>query len=272
MMVTNIFQSEVNFNPEDPEQWVVTDLKYEDVLKGLEKLRVWYNKKYFLSYSVGCWITAYARRHIFELLEAPGMDGRAVYCDTDSIFYLGHYDWSAYNKEADYYLWEACRYHGIDFERTRPKDPEGGIHPLGHFEMEKPFDRLRSLGAKKYCEERDGKLYLTVSGINKEAVDCLEGQLENFRDGFVFDKDTNYYDDEGKLHGTRKLEHTYLIDMRRIIYPDGFVSDLKYGINMRPTGYELSLPSIYNSMENLMDFVLNPNDDEIIRKRGIIHV
>lgn len=272
MMVTNIFQSEVEFNLEDPEQWFVNDLRYEDVLKGLEKLRGWWNRKYFLSYSVGCWITSYARRHLFELLEAPGMDDRAVYCDTDSIFYLGHYDWSKYNEEADRKLWEACKYHGFDFERTRPMDPKGKKHPLGHFDMEPGFDNLKSLGAKKYCEERDGELYLTVSGINKEAVSCLHGNIDNFRNGFIFDKDENRITEDGKLEGTKKLEHTYLTDMRRIIYPDGFVSDLKYGINMRPTGYQLSIPTIYNSLENLMDFVINPNDDEIIRKRGIIHV
>lgn len=272
MMVTNIFQSEVKFDVNAPEQWTVNDLRYNEVVDGLEQLRHWWNRKYFLSYSVGCWITSYARRHLFEHLEAPGMDRNSVYCDTDSIFYLGHMDWGKYNEVADRKLWEACKYHGIDYNRTRPKDPEGKAHPLGHFEMEKPFDRMISLGAKKYCEERGGKLFLTVSGINKEAASCLEGKLENFKDGFIFDKDDNRINDDGELEGTRKLEHTYLTDMKRVIYPDGFVSDLKYGINMRPTGYQLSIPTIYNSFDNLMNFILNPSDQEIIRRRGIIHV
>ena len=154
-------------------------------------------------------------------------------------------------------------YHEIDFERTRPADPDGVIHPLGQFDYEEPWERFISLGAKKYLEERQGKLYMTVAGINKGAVDCLDGKMENFKDGFIFDKD------HPSVH---KLEHTYLTDMKRVIYPDGFVSDLKYGINLRPTGYQLSEPRIDNWLDNLYETVFRTTEADQIKRRGHFNV
>ena len=261
MMVTSLFSASVLFDVDKPEQWYMEELTADKVDKELDKLRIWYNKKYFLSYPVGCWITAYSRRRLWEAMEK--LDSRVLYCDTDSIFYTGHYDWTEYNRMTDLRLKAAMEYHGIDFERTRPADPDGVIHPLGQFTYEEPWDRFISLGAKKYLEERDGKLYMTVAGINKGAVDCLDGKMENFRDGFIFDKD------HPSVH---KLEHTYLTDMKRVIYPDGFVSDLKYGINMRPTGYQLSEPRIDNWLDTLYNNVFRTNEAEQIKRRGYFDV
>ena len=102
---------------------------------------------------------------------------------------------------------------------------------------------------------------MTISGVNKGAVEVLEGDIDNFKDGFVFDKDAP---------SVHKNEITYLSDMKRVVYPDGFVSDLKYGINMRPTGYKLSVPKVVDSLEVMLENFLNPIDQEIIRKRGTL--
>ena len=261
MMVTSLFSSQVLFNIDKPEQWYMDELTPEQVNKELDKLRVWYNKKYFLSYPVGCWITAYSRRRLWEAMEK--IDSRVLYCDTDSIFYTGHYDWTDFNKRTDARLKAAMDYHGIDFERTRPADPDGVIHPLGQFDYEEPWERFISMGAKKYLEERKGRLYMTVAGINKGAVDCLDGKIENFKDGFIFDKD------HPSVH---KLEHAYLTDMKRVIYPDGFVSDLKYGINMRPTGYQLSEPRIDNWLDILYETAFKTTEADQIKRRGHFNV
>lgn len=259
MMVTSLFSAWMRFDPDLPEQWYFDELTADEVNKELEKLKIWWNRKYFLSYPVGCWITAYSRRHLWEALEQPGMDRRVLYCDTDSIFYTGHYDWSEFNRVTDIRLKAAMDYHGIDFERTRPADPKGNKHPLGHFTYEENWDRFISMGAKKYLEERENKLYMTVAGINKGAVDCLDGKMENFRDGFIFDKD------HPSVH---KLEHTYLTDMKRVTYPDGFVSDLRFGINMRPTGYQLSEPRIDTWLDDLYNRAFRTNEAKEIKRRG----
>ena len=155
-----------------------------------------------------------------------------------------------------------CAVRNIDFERTRPKDKNGKPHPLGVLEYEETAQRFRSLGAKKYVEERGGKLYMTVSGVNKSAVSALNGSIDNFADGFVFDKDWP------DMH---KSEITYIDDMAPITFPDGYRSELKHGINMRPTGYQLSVPTVYGNMEKVLNSYLNPTDQMIIRKRGVIH-
>ena len=261
MMVTALFSGMVNFNADSPEQWTIDELSPEYINKELEKLKIWWNKKYFLSYPVGCWITAYSRRHLWEAIEK--IDKDVLYCDTDSIFYKGHYDWTNFNRITDARLKAAMDYHGIDFERTRPMDPKGNKQPLGHFTYEENWDRFVSMGAKKYLEERDGKLFMTVAGINKGAVDCLEGKMENFRDGFIFDKDHP---------SVRKLEHTYLTDMKRVTYPDGFVSDLRFGINMRPTGYQLSSPHIDQWLEEFYKLSFKTNEAKDIQRRGYFNV
>lgn len=258
MMVTALFNAMVMFNIDrDIDQWYIDPLTDDIVNNGLDKMRRWFDKKYFLSYSVGCWITAYSRRRLWEVIEL--IDSKVYYCDTDSAFYKGSYDWSKYNAKTDKLLKDACLYHGFDIERTRPRDLKGVCHPLGHLDREPDFDKFKSLGAKKYVEQRDGQLYMTVAGINKAAVECLGGDINNFQDGFIFDKDRP---------SVKKLEHTYLSDMQPIIYPDGFYSDYKYGINLRPTGYKLSVPTVYDNMEYLYNYCTKPNENEIIRRRG----
>lgn len=257
MCVTALFQSDVLFSQEGSDQWQVDDLEEATVNNGLDKLRVWFNTKYFLSYAVGCWVTAYARRRLWECIEV--IDKDMIYTDTDSLFYIGDYDFSWFNSEITRMLEEACEHHKLDIELTRPADPKGEIHPMGVLEPEDDCDQFKTLGAKKYIEHRGDKLYLTVAGVNKGAVKALD-DIEDFRDGFIFDKD------HPAVH---KLEHTYLSDMKPVTWPGGYRSDFKYGINMRPTGYELSEPNVYRDAINIMESgIVNFSEYYIARRRG----
>lgn len=82
-----------------------------------------------------------------------------VYCDTDSIKYIGDYDF-VFN---DY--------------NSHIQDPL----KLGHYEKDRPFkyDRFKTYGAKKYAYEIDGKISITVAGVPKKGADELNG-LEDF--------------------------------------------------------------------------------------------
>ena len=259
MMVTNIIQSDVTF---DNNVWNVEELSFDMIDRRLKKMDRWFDKSYFVNYSSGCWITAGARRSLWTAILHGDMDNRLLYCDTDSLFYIGHEDFTYYNNEVDRRLKEACDYHGIDFKRTRPKDRFGVEHPLGHMEIENPdqtLEKFKTMGAKKYCEQRDGKLYLTVSGVNKAAVSSLNGDISNFCDGWEFDKD------HPDVH---KNEITYLDNMKPVTWPDGYKSYFKFGINMRPTGYRLSVPNVYDRLDNLLEQLLNPSTEHIIARRG----
>ena len=101
---------------------------------------------------------------------------------------------------------------------------------------------------------------MTISGVSKKAVTCLKS-IEDFREGFEFDKDAE---------NVSKNEITYLTNMPKVTFPDGFVSDIRFGINMRPTGYKLSKPRVYD-LQDLIDKLMNPSDEEIIRRRGVVY-
>lgn len=247
MSVTAIVQPEIKF---DGINWTVSELNEVSISKRLDTLRSWRprEKRYFLSYSWGCWITSYARRNLWRCI--IDCDAKCLYCDTDSIFVLGKHDFSWYNKDINRKMHKVCEKLDIDFSRTRPKTPKGIEKPLGIFTPEEPCSEFITLGAKRYVERRisDGKLHLTVSGINKEAVELLNNDISNFRDGFNFDMDADCVD---------KRLLTYINGMSEVIYPDGYYSTYTQGINMRRTGYLLSLSTEYKDFLTLFDMPIN---------------
>ena len=255
MMVTAIVQSDVELVNDE---WRIAKLTEEYVNERFEKLRDYRDKRYFLSYSWGCWVTAYARRNLWKCIEK--VDDDILYCDTDSIFVKGHHDFTWYNDEITEKIKTACECQHLSIEKTRPKTPKGIEKPLGIFEQEQPCIEFRTLGAKRYVERRDdNKLYLTVSGINKDAVYMLENDINNFKDGFNFDKDS-IKGNKTILHNgepcVKKRLSTYLNDMPVVVYPDGYVSVYKYGINMRRTGYELTMTDEYKELIGYWDMPL----------------
>lgn len=251
MMVTAILQADVHLINDE---WKVDKITTEQVNAHLDKLRSWSprEKRYFLSYSWGIYVTAYARRYLWKCIHS--IDEDVIYADTDSIFANGKHDWSWYDKEITSKIKKACDYHKIPFERTRPKDPKGIERPLGIFTKEDDCIEFLTLGAKRYVERRkDGKLYLTVSGINKSAVELLCDDIDNFREGFLFDKDSiSPIDNEIKYsNGQRAVKKTlpkYLSNMPTVVYPDGYISTYRYGINMRRNGYELTMTDEYKDL------------------------
>lgn len=246
MMVTALIQADVKY---DNGEWSIKELTAEDVLKKLKRLSDFHDreKRYFLSYSWGCWVTAYARRNLWECIEYCDHD--MIYCDTDSIFVRGKQDFTWYNDKVTDEIKTSCRINGLDFNMTRPKTPKGKEKPLGIFEKEDNCSQFKTLGAKRYVERResDNKLHLTVSGINKGAVDLLQDNIENFRDGFDFNMDADC---------VKKKLSTYLDDMPDVTYPDGYVSHYRYGINMRNTGYLLSITDEYKLLIKYMEYEL----------------
>lgn len=242
MMVTAIVQSDVTL---DGDTWTVAGLTTEYVEKKLADIRnSFWNDSYFLSYSWGVYVTAYARRNLWKCILS--VDENCLYSDTDSIFALGHQDFSWYNDEVTLKLEAVCDYYAIDFERTRPVKKNGKKSPLGIFDKEDDCTEFRTLGAKRYVERRagDGKLHLTVAGINKGAVELLHNNIDNFKDGFNFDKDKK------PVH---KQLCTYTTEQPVITWPDGYRSTYTHGINLRPTGYNLGITEDYKALIGYFD-------------------
>lgn len=254
MSVTAIVQANVELVDGE---WAIQPLTEEYVNHKLQQL-AHYNpreRRYFLSYSWGCWVTAYARRNLWKCIES--CDSDVLYCDTDSIFCRGKQDFKWYNEEITAKLKKACDTMKLDFNKTRPKTPKGKEKPLGIFDKEDNCTQFITLGAKRYVERRenDGKLHLTVSGINKEAVAMLEDNIENFKDGFDFEKDSDYV--------TKKL-CTYLDNIPVCVYPDGYISTYKYGINLRRSGYLLSMTDEYKNLIKYTQFDLEELPEAVV--------
>ena len=256
MAVTAIVQPNIEF---DDGVWSSTPLTEEYVNNHLKKLRDTREreKRYFMSYSWGCYVTAYARRNLWKCIISCDED--VIYCDTDSIFVLGHKDFSWYNKEVNIKMENVCNALGLDFEKTRPKTPKGIEKPLGIFASEDECKEFITLGAKRYVERRikDNKLHLTVSGINKEAVALLNNDINNFEDGFNFDKDADC---------VKKQLATYLLDMPQVKFKDGYISTYKEGINLRRTGYLLSMTDEYKNLINYSKMTIHDLSDSTLLK------
>ena len=136
------------------------------------------NRRAFLAYQWGCWVTAWARYRLEEGIKLAG--DNFVYCDTDCVKYVQEIDWNPYN---------AKRIKDSIANGAYADDPAGVRHYMGVYEQEKTDQRFKTLGAKKYAFEQDGKTYITVAGVNKRIGGKeLEryGGLDAFNEGFIF--------------------------------------------------------------------------------------
>ncbi len=236
----------------------VTDIARENItfqstgewsreLPDLEKALQTYNmsKRRFLYYPWGVWVTAYARRNLFAAIKE--FDTDYIYSDTDSVKVINAdkhmYFIEAYNKNIFDKMERMCNHYGIDIELVKPKSPDGKEKLLGVWEFDGHYDRFKTLGAKRYMYETDGKLSITVSGVNKKkAIPYLSKKYKDpfkaFDDGLVIPPEY-----------TGKLTHTYIDEGADIVVKD-YLGDTrlvsyKSGVHLEAASYELSLSEAY---------------------------
>lgn len=125
-----------------------------------------------------------------------------MYSDTDSVKYANfeaHEDYfTQHNKKVEEALHDMCEFYNLDFELCRPK---GKL--IGVWDDEGIFS-FKTLGAKRYMVEKDGKLSITVSGLNKKKT--VPWMLETFPDPWEAFNDGLDVPPEA----TGKLTHTYI--------------------------------------------------------------
>lgn len=158
---------------QDPVKDTIEYLEDEDTLyveRGTDKgtLLDKHNRKAFLPYSVGVWVTAHARAALQAGIDLAG--DQCVYVDTDSVKYVGEVDFSEFNAAAR----ESSRAHGGFAD-----DPKGTTHYLGEFEQDGDYYEFATLGAKKYAyrEKPGGKMKATIAGVAKNDVFDDSGRL-----------------------------------------------------------------------------------------------
>lgn len=237
MMVTKNITDTIDFEEDRWKKELLNEKNfYTKIASEKKKL-----SKTFGAFQFGVWVTAYARRNLWQGILA--LDYNVAYCDTDSIkfIYCDSNFFNEYNKRIEERENERADMLGIPRDKFCPRDKNGIPHRLGIFDDDGQYKKFKTLGAKKYCYiDNDDKLHMTVSGVRKSAVSQLHG-IEDFKDGTTFD-----------VEHAQKLIMSYVDDMPSIVWNKGqydeFHSNYKYGICAQPTTYSLGITDDYESI------------------------
>ena len=159
MMLTKMATDEYTVNEGD----IVIDSEYQF---NYRKER----RKAFLSPLWGIYVTSHARHTLMRFINQIGND--VVYCDTDSIYLL--------NYEKHKHIFDNYNSKVIEYNKNHlPKE----CLKLGTWENEGMCTKFKTLGAKRYIYERNGKIKTTVSGMKKDKF--VEYCTNRNRDPFI---------------------------------------------------------------------------------------
>lgn len=218
------------------------------------------NRKAFFPYQWGIWTTAIARFRLEQGIRlAHGMsadlsddriynrDSMFVYCDTDSVKYIGDIDFESYNKE---------RILDAEASLAFADDRKGNRHYMGVFEDDGEYIRFATRGAKKYAYTEKNKvgyvkLHITIAGVNKKegAKELAKaGGLRAFlRPTFIF--------------SAGETEAAYVDHIREFTYIEGHRLRLAPCVTIRPSFKTLSDTDDYTELlknpDAFRDFMLD---------------
>lgn len=203
----------------------------EDIVDIGEKLEK-YNKKAFLLYAWGCWVTAWARLKLKEMINIVG--DNFVYCDTDSVKFLVRDDYNRIVARIEEYN-QGLKELSIS-NKGYADDKKGITHYLGVYEYEETYKQFKTLGAKKYAYTRQDRTFkITIAGVPKKAGAREMGTIKNFNVGFVF-------------RNSGKLESVYNDSDYGTYYPDDSSEhriEIRSNVVLRESTYEIGLSLEY---------------------------
>lgn len=239
MMATDIVK--------DTCQFINGEFVYKD--EDSEELLKKSNKKAFLAYQWGVWTTAICRtmlQEAIDLVQEQVINGEKnygfLYCDTDSVKYIGDVDFTALNAQREEMALNAGAWSA---------DPNGEAHFMGVYEEddEGGYKRFKTMGAKKYAyEDQSGSLHITIAGVNKKEGAAELGCLENMREGFTF----------VKAGGT---ESVYNDNIDMITERDGRIIHITDNVVIRPSTYTLGLTAEYAAiLDGCIDIAYSDHD------------
>lgn len=194
----------------------------------LEEVLEHYNKKAFLPYQFGVWVTAWARYRLFQGVKGvTEAGGTVLYCDTDSVKYIENdvgnkitAFWDKFNGRAQAASEKSGAY---------ADDSKGKRHYMGVYEYEGTV-RFKTHGAKKYITQKEGgRIVTTIAGVTKKDGGAeLEaaGGFSAFEDGFTFRK-------------AGGLEAVYNDDVNFYRYIDGHKLHITDNVCLKPSEYTL---------------------------------
>ncbi len=240
MCVESPIKKELEYDPATENLFDPEDISIEELLNKS-------NKRAFLSYAWGVWITAWARYELHRGLWTIGPE-YFIYCDTDSVKFF----------DPDGSRKKILQQHNQDLRKDSIKnggtarDPAGKLHYLGIFEREHAYKKFVTFGAKKYAYTyEDDKVHITISGVNKKkgAAELQRaGGIEALQEGFIFK--------EGG--GTQSI---YNDQMEPIMYEaEGRQIPIASNVVITDSEYTFGLSSDYEKLLNNLDIWLDITD------------
>ena len=191
-----------------------------------------------LPYSVGVWVTAYARLELRKAMWLVGNDN-VIYCDTDSVKFIG----TELSVLDDYNLNQVAYAVANDSAAT---DPKGNVHHLGEYEFEHCYKKFCTLGAKKYCYyDEKGEFSITIAGVNKkegakELQEAAKAQgvsaMDLFKCGYTFREAGGY---ESRYHDKVRFTHTL---------ENGETIEITDNVSLVKSSYTLNITEEYDRL------------------------
>lgn len=168
--------------------WETHKVTEKDIEDQLNKYYQSYS--HYMRYQWGVYTTIYARLELMYFLsEIIGYEN-FIYCDTDSIFYFSNDEIEARIEAENERLYK----ESIEKHAYVVSD-KGKTIVYNQFELEKEeIEEFKFLHSKCYCYVTEGKLKVTVAGVQKynretNTTNAQElGSIDNFEDGFTFTK------------------------------------------------------------------------------------
>lgn len=221
MTAQDVCKQSIKFMMNDPEQFIEDTVPVDELLQKNAK-------RAFLLYQWGVWVTAWARYRLYEGICIAGED--AVYCDTDSVKYVGDHSFDDYN---------ALRIADSKRSGSYAADKHGEIHYMGVMEQERTYSEFITQGAKKYAYKYDdGRCHVTCAGVNKKkgGIELEQrGGLAAFKPGFIFTL----------AGGTESVYNDFVDEYREI---DGHTIHITPNVCIRPSTYTLSYTDEYEEV------------------------
>lgn len=216
--------------------WIVEELTDEKIEKILKDKK---GKEHHTMYARGIYITAYARKELYNGIEFFGKENH-IYNDTDSCkgFLTDEIleKFKNRNLEIIEKIKTVCTSQKM-VEMCMPTDIKGNTHILGTWDFETENDtykRFKTFGSKKYIYEDNAGLNVTVSGLSKNSVSSLN--FDDIKIGTLFNS---------KISGRSIAVYQ---EEQPIAIIDGYVSTQKYSLSIVPTTYNLGLTDEFSEI------------------------
>lgn len=228
---------------------------YEDLFQEIsgdaEAMLKSAERKAFLPYAVGVFVTAWARywleRAILLIHNTPGAD--FIYTDTDSVKFIGEVDFTELNNE--------IRNNSIE-SGSFATDKDGNIHYMGVYEYEETYPKFATMGAKKYIYGDDENIHVTISGVvkyNQEGEEISAKELKNLG-GFKAFKSGTCFTKAGGLEAVYNDRPSVTQ-----VTIDGHEVPITRNVCLRPSTYTLGLAGEY---ERLLKSIIAGVDNHYI--------